>query len=115
MSIRRLLAKKLSSETIAHLIAEELALILRSCTPSQVILFGSAARGDMRDDSELDFIVLFADQQAADTAKDTYYRLPMPRTMPVDILFLTHDEFARRSKRGGEGKIVYLGAFNGTT
>lgn len=82
--------------------------------PARVMVFGSYARGDARDDSDLDLIVLepnFADKV------DEYLRI---RTaigvlgVGVDLLLFTDEEFERRSTAPGclpywakrEGKLL---------
>jgi predicted nucleotidyltransferase len=123
MSLQRLLAKKLASEQIDRLVSAELQRLLSCCAPNQVILFGSAARAEATDQSDLDLIVLFSDEHEADDAKKDYYRLALPRSYPVDILFMSVEEYTRKSLVGGvcmvasnEGRVIYCrGDKDGTT
>lgn len=65
--------------------------------PARVMLFGSYARGDARDDSDLDLLVL--EPSFADKA-DEYVRIRSAigaLDVGVDLLLYTDEEFERRS------------------
>ncbi len=121
MSLQKLLSTALSPQEIDCLVKQELANILACCKPETVILFGSAARQQMRTCSDLDLIVIFSSADEIEQGKTSYYCSPRPRTWPVDVLFISRIDFDHRSKRGGvyliaaeEGKIIYGGGKHGT-
>ena len=84
-------------------------------SPAQVILFGSYARGDADEGSDLDLLVI--EDEVPDKAAE-YVRLHRaigPMGVGVDVVVFSRDEFVRRSQVRGtlpyraakEGKPIY--------
>lgn len=81
----------------------------------RIVLFGSYARGDATDDSDLDLLVI--EDEVADRAGEMVRlrRLLRPLRVPADILVYSEDEIARWGQQPGsalywalrEGKVVY--------
>ncbi len=101
MSLNRLLAKPISRKDVEPVIGEELAAILASCDPINVFLFGSAARDDMTEDSDLDLLVVVADSANLKEIKKKYYCRRKSHMWPVDILFMKQSAFQAKSGIGG--------------
>lgn len=86
---------------------------LKKSRPQAIILFGSAARGEMTEDSDLDFLVI------QDTHKDYFDRVRDLRSeirtdVPLDIIVLTPKEAKELPKKNSffaqilkEGKLLY--------
>jgi predicted nucleotidyltransferase len=84
-------------------------------TPKRVLLFGSYARGDAREDSDLDFLVI--ESEVGDRAAEMVRlrRLLRPLRVPADILVYSEDEVARWGDQPGsalywalrEGRVVH--------
>ena len=84
-------------------------------SPARVILFGSYARGDADDDSDLDLLVV--ERSVPDKAAEylKLHRAIGPMGVGVDVLVLSRDEFQRRSLVPGtlpywaarEGKLLH--------
>ena len=114
MVFRKLLSQPLDTQVTKNLIAVELQRIVENCDPESVYLFGSAARGEMTDASDLDFLVVLPDFADIKSLKSRYYRSSVARTVPVDTVFVKRSEFEKRSRIGGvcfvvadEGKLLY--------
>ncbi|MBI2307061.1 MAG: nucleotidyltransferase domain-containing protein [Rhodocyclales bacterium] len=83
--------------------------------PKRIVLFGSYARGDASDDSDLDLLVI--EETVEDRAREMVRlrRLLRPLRVPVDILVYSADEVARWGDQPGsalywalrEGKVVH--------
>ncbi len=74
---------------------QRLAAAARS--PARVVLFGSRARGDAREDSDLDFLVI---EEHLDSKLSEMVRLRdalPPLAVPVDVVVVSEEEVARRS------------------
>jgi predicted nucleotidyltransferase len=83
--------------------------------PEQIILFGSHARGDARDDSDIDLLVI--ERQVEDRAREMVRlrRVLRPLRIPVDLLVYSRADVERWGDQPGsalywalrEGKVVY--------
>lgn len=83
-----------SQDRIAQLISA-----LKAYDPEQIILFGSHARGDADDCSDLDIVIIKeTDERFLDRLEKAYDLLPL--TVAVDVLVYTPDEFADMRARG---------------
>ena len=82
---------------------------------ARIVLFGSYARGDAREDSDLDLLVI--EPQVDDRAQEMVRlrRLLRPLRIPADILVYSAEEVARWGDQPGsalywtlrEGKVVH--------
>ena len=81
-------------------------------SPARVILFGSYARGDADDGSDLDLLVI--ERNVPDKAAEylKLHRAIGPMGVGVDVVVLSHDEFRRRSQV--PGTLPYWAAREGT-
>lgn len=114
MVLARFLAKKLSpQETLQNIEA-----IKKHCLPIEgllrIVLFGSAARGEMTDMSDLDAVLIFDSKESAKKGAKHFYSIPRLFSFPVDALFVDEVRFKERSELGGvlyvakkEGKIIF--------
>jgi predicted nucleotidyltransferase len=76
-------------------------LAAAASSPAQVIVFGSYARGDADEDSDLDLLVI--EREVRDKA-DEYMRLHRAVGsigVGVDVVVLSRDDFERRSQVPG--------------
>src|SRR2546421_262071 len=107
-------------ERFAHMVKREtiaaaVRILAEAARPARIVLFGSHARGDARDDSEVDFLVI--EPRVDDRAREmvSLRRLLRPLRIPVDILVYSTEEVARWGEQPGsalywalrEGTIVH--------
>lgn len=86
--------------------------------PSRIILFGSFARGEATDDSDVDLLVVVPEVEDRRTLRVQMRRALQGMGLPKDIVLLTESEFeARRSVPGSvaypadrEGRVLYARA-----
>lgn len=100
----------------AEQLERELAAILERIVDDdteQVILFGSAARGDVGSTSDLDLLVVRHDDRRPAERADALYRLARP-SVAVDLLFYTPEELAAARETSSfvrrilaEGRVVH--------
>jgi predicted nucleotidyltransferase len=84
---------------------------------TQIILFGSHARGEGKPDSDIDLCVLTSekDKHEIDLIVDFEMKLYKVKTMPLDLLAYNQDKFYHHAKRttsfeheiAKEGVLVY--------
>jgi predicted nucleotidyltransferase len=76
-------------------------LLAQAASPARIILFGSHARGDAREDSDVDLLVI--EPRVEDRAREMVRlrRLLRPLRIPVDILVYSADEVARWGEQQG--------------
>jgi predicted nucleotidyltransferase len=96
---------------------KRLQWILEACSPVKIILFGSAAKGTMNQNSDLDFIVIFSNEENLKITSQKVLGRKPPHSIPADILFYHLDNFNKRASIGGicfvaaqEGKVMYEAA-----
>lgn len=90
-------------------------LLAQAADPARILLFGSYARGDAREDSDLDFLVI--EPRVDDRAKEMVRlrRILRPLRIPADVLVYSTEEVERWSAQTGsalywalrEGKVVH--------
>lgn len=90
-------------------------ILVEAARPARVLLFGSYARGDARDDSDVDFLVV--EPRVEDRAREMVRlrRLLRPLRIPADVLVYSDEEVIRWGGQPGsalywalrEGKAVH--------
>ena len=77
----------------AETISQAVHVLVEAARPTKVILFGSYARGDARDDSDVDLLVV---EPALVSKRDEMVRLRRllrPFRIPVDLIVVSEEEF----------------------
>ncbi|MFH1567254.1 MAG: nucleotidyltransferase domain-containing protein [Gemmatimonadota bacterium] len=81
-----------------------MSTIVRECDPEQIIVFGSAANGRWRPDSDLDLLVVMESDLPRHRRAAPLRMLFDPYPCPMDILVYTAEEVERW--RGAANHIV---------
>jgi predicted nucleotidyltransferase len=87
----RLNTRQVTPELIAYIVEK----IVREIDPQKIILFGSRARGEARDDSDLDLFVIQDSQTANRQVRRRIEHLLWGREFSVDLIVRTSEEVAR--------------------
>lgn len=103
--------KKVFTEEILQEIVRR---IVKVAKPEKIILFGSAVRGEMGPDSDLDFLVIKSCKNRRETARRIRRRL-IGIGVPKDIIVATPEDIERYKDAIGliyrpalrEGKVLY--------
>jgi predicted nucleotidyltransferase len=96
-------------------IQQAVARLVAAANPSKVILFGSYARGDATEDSDLDLMVIEREVQNAGEEMIRLHKAVGNVGVGVDVLVYSDGEASRRSQVPGtllywafrEGKVLY--------
>lgn len=90
-------------------------MLARTAMPESIVLFGSHARCDANDASDLDFLVI--ENQVGDRAAEMVRlrRALRPLRIPVDLMVVSSEEALRLGSQPGtalywalkEGRVVY--------
>ncbi len=99
----------------SELLEEITRRLLAVSDPEQIILFGSYARGNPSEDSDLDLLVVASDIEAPRRESIRLRRVLRGLTIPIDIIVTTPQHLARYRDSIGmvygaalrEGKILY--------
>ena len=99
-------------------IAEAVRILVDATNPIKVILFGSYARGDARNDSDLDLLVVERELVDKRAEMVRLRNLLRPLRIPVDIIVVSKDEFADWAHLNGtvlhwaarEGRVMHEAA-----
>jgi len=96
-------------------IATAVQTLVTAASPERVILFGSHARGEQREDSDLDLLII--ERQVPDRAREMVRlrRALRPLRIPVDLLVYSTEDIERWGDQPGtalyralqEGKPLY--------
>ena len=90
------------------------AAIVAAVQPCRVILFGSAARGQMNEESDFDLLVIKDGENYTVVTRNIYMNLP-PRTRRVDIVVASSQDIERHRHKPyyvieparREGRVLY--------
>ena len=106
--------KVLSDAETADLVQRVSEIIISAAKPSALYLFGSASEGKMTDQSDLDYLVVCPDADSIKSGKSSLARLKPLAGIPVDLIWVTQDEFKEKRESGGvcfiawnDGKLIY--------
>jgi len=93
------------------------AQIIKKYGPEKIILFGSAAKGELYPESDADFLIIKKDTPLYGADRIREISKIIKRNIPVDFLIYRPDEFNKRLSMGDpflksiikEGKVLYEG------
>ena len=96
-------------------IEEAVELLRMAANPVRIILFGSYARGDIKETSDLDFLVVEKEIKARRKEVVRLRDVLSPLRVPVDILVVSEKSYTEWKDTPGtviyeasiEGKVVY--------
>ena len=96
---------------INHVVAQ----IIQKYKPDKIILFGSAARGQMNRDSDADFLIIKTETPYYGADRIRELSRLIDRNIPIDLLVYRPEEFEKRLQMGDpflkaivkEGKVLY--------
>lgn len=111
-------APKPQGKVDERIVQEAVRRIVEAIGPEQIILFGSAARGEMGPDSDLDFLVVKGGmdrREATRAIREGLYRGRRGVGLPVDVIVVTPEDVERDRDTIGliirpalrEGRVVY--------
>lgn len=90
----------LSQEFVDFQVQKALLQISR-LQPLKIYLFGSAASGRATDQSDLDFLLVFSDQNRLRSAQKKLRSIYPVCDIPVDLVWMIKSDFDRKSSIGG--------------
>lgn len=99
-------------------IDEVVRLLVADGRPSRIILFGSHARGEASEDSDVDLMVVLPEIRGRLTETNRMLRLLRPLRVPVDVLVSTDEQLEEWGGVPGtvqyevmhEGRTIYVAA-----
>jgi predicted nucleotidyltransferase len=97
-----------------HILSEIIHRIVKVAKPEKIIMFGSAARGEMRPNSDVDLLIVKSGVHRRHLAQKIYENL-IGVGFPVDIIVITPEDIERYGDSIGlvlkpalqEGKVIY--------
>ena len=96
-------------------IQEAVELLIKAANPVRIILFGSYARGDVTEESDLDFLVIEKELKGRRMETVRLRDVLSPLRIPVDVLVISEKTYQEWKdlpgtviyEAGLEGRIVY--------
>ena len=92
---------EMDAETLKQQIARICQIWTTAADPERIILFGSAARGQMTEHSDLDFLVVWEGKEFPNNRRRASYLmrvLPDDVTVPIDVVVLTPQQFGHEAE-----------------
>lgn len=104
--------KQISNQTIDEIVGR----IVKSANPTKIILFGSFARGEQKEDSDLDFLVIEEEVRSRRKEMTMIRRTLRDMRIPVDIIVASEKQIEEYGQIFGtalfsaiqEGKTLYV-------
>ena len=90
-----------SADDIEDVIHEAARLLVEAAHPEKIILFGSYARGDFTEDSDLDFLVILSAVEDTFEEMMRLERVLLTLPVPVDVLVYSTDDVRERAHLRG--------------
>ncbi len=80
--------------------------IIQKLDPDRIVLFGSRARGDMRDDSDYDLLIILP--QVRDRWRETASLYRELRDLPIakDLVLMSRADAAQGGRLGSVGRVA---------
>lgn len=111
----KILAKELAPMHWTEIKKEVTRRIVASVAPQRVLLFGSAARGTLGADSDLDILVVMRGAVHRRQTAQKIYRDLQGVGAPVDVVVVTEEDIAKYGDKPGtilrpalsEGQVLY--------
>jgi hypothetical protein len=97
----RFAPKLIPEDEAKAVVRAKLEWILSVCTPLKVFVFGSAARSEMTDHSDVDLALIFEDEVELKSARNVVFSRSPDDPWPQDILLFTRQDFDRKKSLGG--------------
>jgi hypothetical protein len=101
-----LISRPLAKEAMDTIIQDKLRWILQSADPLAVVVFGSAARGEMTERSDVDIALVFPDEESLKAGRTSIFGRPPIDPWPTDLLFYTKDAFYAKRESGGVCELI---------
>ncbi len=106
---------KIMRKDISKEIQRIAAQIIEKYKPDKIILFGSAARNELKEDSDLDFLIIKRETPLYGADRIRQLSRMIDRDISVDFLVYRPEEFDKRLQMGDpfikliakEGKVLY--------
>jgi len=105
----------MTQRRLQHALTPIVRQIVALAHPQCILLFGSAAKGEWRSDSDLDLLIVVDDSQQSDAVLDLLNTRVSREQFPCDFLVATADTLRRQRQNPGliyrtilkEGRVVY--------
>lgn len=102
----RFAPKPISAAECKNILDAKLKYILTLCQPNQIFVFGSAARNEMTDHSDVDLALIFIVEAELRAAREVVFRRAPGDEWPQDLLLYTKSEFERKKNTGGVCQLI---------
>jgi len=105
----------MTAAALDKVVQDTIGRILSVVSPKQVFLFGSAARGDLHENSDIDLLVVVPNGTHRRKTAQTIYRNMMGLGFGADIVVVTEEDVEKYRDAEGwvirealaEGRLVY--------
>jgi predicted nucleotidyltransferase len=102
----RFAPKPIPQNEARSIVEAKLNWILSISNPARVYVFGSAARSEMTDHSDVDLALIFLSESDLRAAREVVFKRAPGDDWAQDVLLFTQVDFDRKKKIGGVCHII---------
>lgn len=110
----RITREKVSRRVVEAELKKMVNLLSHEAHPLAIYVFGSAARGEFTDQSDIDIMVIMASNEEIKKAREKLKKHYPLSKYPVDLVWMLDEQFSKKKNIGGlcmivneEGRKIY--------
>lgn len=106
MSTLAFIKKKIVPDQANAEVARVVDIIASTILPLEVYVFGSAARGELTDQSDLDILIIMESESEIKAARKAIAKIRPFSELPLDLVWMSQATFFKKASIGGLAQVI---------